>query len=78
MEEGIVSRLLCWLGYHQTSPSELSYNFATREISLHCKNCQRVIDKVEHETKLSDEQYYWFKRIFEDGDIIQDDSEVLK
>lgn len=58
--------ILCILGYHRTSPDELSYNPATREISLHCKGCQKVVRKVEHETDLTDEQYVWFKRIFED------------
>ncbi len=60
--------ILCLLGFHRKSPSELSYNFTTREISLHCKGCQRVIGTVKHETQLNDEQYYWFKKIFEDSE----------
>ena len=57
--------ILCWLGYHRTSLSEISYDFDTRVISLHCKGCQKVLGKVKHETELTDEQYVWFKRIFE-------------
>jgi len=57
--------ILCWLGYHQVSLREVSYNFETREISFHCKNCQKVLYKVKHETELTDEQYFWFKQIFE-------------
>ena len=58
-------RMLCWLGYHHADPGEISYNFATREISFHCSWCQKVVEKVGHETQLTDEQYYWFKQIFD-------------
>lgn len=57
--------ILCWLGWHRKSPSEISYNFDTKIINLHCKSCQKIIDKIESETQLTDEQYYWFKQIFE-------------
>lgn len=58
--------LLCWLDIHRTSSGELSYNLATKKIHLHCKSCQKIIRSVEHETQLTDKQYYWFKKIFED------------
>jgi len=60
-----MNRLLCWLGYHRVSSSEISYSFDTREISFHCKGCQKPIYKVKNEMQLTDEQYMWFKRIFE-------------
>lgn len=58
--------LFCWLGFHQLSPGELSYDPDTKEISLHCKSCQKAIGKVENERQLTDEQYTYFKLIFED------------
>ncbi|KKL63595.1 hypothetical protein LCGC14_2173550 [marine sediment metagenome] len=60
-----VGRLFCLFGLHTFSVSEVSYNFETREISSHCKYCQKVIHTIKHETDLTDEQYYWFKKIFE-------------
>ena len=56
--------IFCWLSYHRVSPSEISYNFLTKEISFHCKVCQKVLYKVKSETQLTDEQYHWFKQIF--------------
>ena len=55
----------CWLGFHMVGVGEISYNFETREITLHCKNCQKAIDKIENEHQLTDGQYHWFKKIFE-------------
>lgn len=56
---------LCRLGYHRPSLSEMSYNFETREISVHCKVCQKVVQKVKSENQLTDEQWLFFKQIFE-------------
>ena len=57
--------LFCYFGLHYGSPCEVSYNYDTKVISLHCKGCQKVIHTIKHETELTDEQYYWFKKIFE-------------
>ncbi len=59
--------LFCYLrGFHKTGKGELSYDLTTRKIAQHCKTCQKVIGVVEHESQLTDEQWVWFKRIFED------------
>ena len=55
----------CRLGYHRPSLGEISYNFETREISIHCKVCQKVAYKVKSENQLTDEQWLFFKQIFE-------------
>ncbi len=58
--------IICWLGYHRPDLSEMSYSFETREISVHCKGCQKVAFKIKTEGQLTDEQWLWFKQIFED------------
>ncbi|KKL08936.1 hypothetical protein LCGC14_2570880 [marine sediment metagenome] len=55
----------CRLGYHRPVLSEMSYNFETREISVHCLVCQKVVYEVKSEDHLTDEQWMWFKKIFE-------------
>ncbi|KKN78488.1 hypothetical protein LCGC14_0350200 [marine sediment metagenome] len=57
--------IACRLGHHQPSLSEMSYNFETREISVHCKVCQKVVYKVKSEDQLTDKQWLGFKQIFE-------------
>ncbi len=58
---------LCFLrGFHLTGTGELSYDLTTKVISIHCKTCQKVIDTVKDETKLTDEQWVWFLKIFEE------------
>ena len=57
--------ILCRLGYHRPDLSEMSYNFETREISVYCKVCQKEAYKVESENQLTDEQWLFFKQIFE-------------
>ena len=58
--------ILCHFGHHRPDLSEMSYNFETREISIHCKVCQKVAYKVKSEDQLTDEQWCWFRKIFED------------
>ena len=60
-----MDKILCWFGYHRPDLSEMSYNLETREISVHCKVCQKVVFKVKSEDQLTDEQWIWFKKIFE-------------
>ncbi len=55
----------CRLGLHHAVLSEMSYNFKTREISVHCLGCQKVMYKVKSEDQLTDKQWMWFKKIFE-------------
>lgn len=57
--------ILCRLRYHRPRLSEMSYNFETREISVHCKVCQKVAYKVKSENQLTDKQWLFFKQIFE-------------
>ncbi len=57
--------IVCRLGFHRPDLSEMSYDFETREISIHCKVCQKVAYKVKSEDQLTDEQWLWFKQIFE-------------
>ena len=49
--------IACRLGYHRPSLNEMSYNFETREVSVHCKVCQKVAYKVKTEDELTDEQW---------------------
>ena len=62
-----MKQLLCLLrGFHRTGKGELSYELATKKISVHCKTCQKVVKVIDNETQLNDEQWVWFKKIFED------------
>ena len=62
----IKGQLLCLLrGFHRTDKGELSYDLTTKKISVHCRTCQKVIDVVKDETQLTNEQWVWFKKIFE-------------
>ena len=58
--------LCLFRGFHRTGKGELSYDMTTKKISVHCKTCQKVVEVIDNETQLNDEQWVWFKKIFED------------